>query len=250
MIGIYKITNKNNGKVYIGQAIDIERRLSEHKQKRQLSIDDWINALGVENFNFEIIEECLIEELDKKEKEYINLYQSRTNGYNIQEGGFNNSIGEGNGRAKMTEKDVIQIRMAYNNHLPQKDVYETYKDRISFSQFQSIWQGRSWGHVLPEVFTEENKNYYIYEKDKSKALISSTELLNYRKYYMTHTYKETYKKMVEEKGEILKERTFQKILTGDVRDDSVYKTVPIYKKGTKTWELNGEPVSTILESEE
>ena len=31
MIGIYKITNKINGKSYIGQSIDIEKRLREHK---------------------------------------------------------------------------------------------------------------------------------------------------------------------------------------------------------------------------
>lgn len=32
MIGIYKITNKNTGQVYIGQSVDIERRIQEHKQ--------------------------------------------------------------------------------------------------------------------------------------------------------------------------------------------------------------------------
>lgn len=30
MIGIYKITNKSNGKVYIGQSDNCERRISEH----------------------------------------------------------------------------------------------------------------------------------------------------------------------------------------------------------------------------
>lgn len=34
MIGIYKITNKNNGKVYIGQSNNVERRIAEHKRKR------------------------------------------------------------------------------------------------------------------------------------------------------------------------------------------------------------------------
>jgi len=31
--GIYKITNKVNGKVYIGQSVDIERRWKEHRQR-------------------------------------------------------------------------------------------------------------------------------------------------------------------------------------------------------------------------
>ena len=74
MIGIYKITNKNNGKVYIGQSDNCERRISEHQQVRYIPIDMWINMLGKDNFDFEIIEECPIDELDKKEQEYIDLY--------------------------------------------------------------------------------------------------------------------------------------------------------------------------------
>lgn len=56
--------------------------------------------------------------MDKKEKEYIIQYDARNKekGYNKQEGGFNNSIGEGNGRAKLTYEDVVAIRMAYANH--------------------------------------------------------------------------------------------------------------------------------------
>ena len=250
MTGIYKITNRQNGKVYIGQASNIERRISEHKKQRYIPIDMWINMIGVENFDFEILEECPQEQLDIKEKEYIQKYNSINDGYNIQEGGYNNSVGEGNGRAKLTYEDVIKIRTAYNNHLPQKQVYSEFQDKVTFNQFQAVWQGRSWSNVMPEVFTQENKNYYIYQKDKENASISPEELLEYRKYYQTHTYKEVYDKLIAEKGEVIKERSFQKILTGDVRPDSIYMSVPVFKKKTKTWELNGEPVSTISESGE
>jgi group I intron endonuclease len=60
MTGIYKITNKINGKVYIGQSINIERRWKEHisdKRKNSL-IHLAIEKYGEKNFNFEIIEEC------------------------------------------------------------------------------------------------------------------------------------------------------------------------------------------------
>ena len=30
----------------------------------------------------------------------------------------------------------------------------------------------------------------------------------------------------------------------------IYKQIPVFKKSINRWELNGEPVSTILESEE
>lgn len=114
MTGIYKITNKNNGKVYIGQAVNIERRLSEHQQKRFVTIDQIINVLGKENFTFEAVEECALDELDKKEQEYIQKYDSIKNGYNLQVGGYNNSIGEGNGRSLVNEEDVKLIRRAYD----------------------------------------------------------------------------------------------------------------------------------------
>jgi hypothetical protein len=51
-------------------------------------------------------------------------------------------------------------------------------------------------------------------------------------------------------GENTQKVSFYKILIGDVRKNSIYKEVPIYKKKTKCWELNGVPVSTILGTEE
>lgn len=139
MIGIYKITNKLNNKVYIGQSNNVLRRLNEHKRQRKVDIDSYINVLGVDNFEFEILEECSKEELDKKEQQYIKQYNSIEDGYNIQQGGYNNSAGEGNGRARLTEDDIIKIRTAYNNHESPKKYYEkNYKNKISLNQFQGI----------------------------------------------------------------------------------------------------------------
>lgn len=79
MQGIYKITNKDNNKVYIGQASNLKERISEHKQERFIPIDMWINMIGVEHFDFEILEEGQFSqaELDEKEREYIKLYESQ-----------------------------------------------------------------------------------------------------------------------------------------------------------------------------
>lgn len=88
MIGIYKITNIKNGKVYIGQSNNIERRWSEHKRpyKRQNPTNKLYQAFnldGIENFNFEILEECALEELNNREKFYIQKFDSIKNGYNV-----------------------------------------------------------------------------------------------------------------------------------------------------------------------
>lgn len=94
MIGIYKIENLINGKVYIGQSIDIEKRWRVHKtelnnNKRVGShLQNAWNKYEEENFKFEVIEECLKEELNKKEKYWIAYYKNNAYGvYNLTDGG-------------------------------------------------------------------------------------------------------------------------------------------------------------------
>ena len=161
MIGIYKITEKENPDMfYVGKSNDIERRFGEHikrnyKQSR-IPFDDYIKEKGKDAFIYEILEECSIEELSKKEKYWTDKLQATKSG-NKFDGGLTDVVGSNNPKAKLTEEDIIYIRKAYNNHEKQKDVYEKYKDIISFSYFQNLWQGRSWSHIMPEVFTKENK---------------------------------------------------------------------------------------------
>ena len=248
MIGIYKITNKLNGKVYIGQSDNCERRIKEHKRIRSVDIDDYINVLGADNFTYEIIKECEKSELDSLEQFYIQQYDSKNNGYNIQKGGYNNSSGEGNGRARLTEEEVIIIRKAYANHEKQRDIYNQFKDKISWGQFQGIWQGLSWTYIMPEVYTEENKLYYTYYncvgENSPGAAFTNEEVLKYRKEYVNLSAKEIYEKY--NLSDRIKYPNFQKTLWGAAYN----KDVPVYKKKEKQWYLNNEPVSTISESGE
>ena len=87
--GIYKITHIDSGICYIGQARDIKERWREHI-KCGLGIDvKTCNGLyadmlkyGIEEFAFELLEECPIAQLDEKEAYYIQLYDSYNYGYN------------------------------------------------------------------------------------------------------------------------------------------------------------------------
>lgn len=86
MIGIYKITNQVNQKVYIGQSNDIKRRWSEHRSKYKIKNTELYQAMrefGIEKFTFEAIEECELSELNKREKYWINFYDSLNNEYNM-----------------------------------------------------------------------------------------------------------------------------------------------------------------------
>ena len=90
MIGIYKITDLTNNLIYIGQSNNIQRRKTEHFNSNKYDsskIDIAIQEKGVDNFKFEIIEECSEDKLDEREKYWIEYYDSYTNGYNMTKGG-------------------------------------------------------------------------------------------------------------------------------------------------------------------
>ena len=83
MIGIYKITNTINGKVYVGQSVDINRRWRQHKNSElDYPLYKAFKKYGIENFTFEVLEECTITELNERERYYIQLYDSCHFGYN------------------------------------------------------------------------------------------------------------------------------------------------------------------------
>lgn len=91
--GIYKITNLITDECYIGQAVDVYKRWCEHC-KCGLGIDTppgnklykAIQEYGLNNFTFEVLEECSSNQLNEKEKYFIELYQADTFGYNGNKG--------------------------------------------------------------------------------------------------------------------------------------------------------------------
>lgn len=120
MIGIYKIENKVNGKVYIGQSNNIEVRWTNHRSELKHNCHHnkilqraW-NKYGSENFDFIIIEECKLDELNSKEIYWIEHFNSYNFGYNLTFGG--------NG-TQTTSSEVIQKiyeLYATGNYIPRE----------------------------------------------------------------------------------------------------------------------------------
>lgn len=175
MIGIYRIYNKINNKSYIGQSVNIEKRIKTHfwaafkdnLPSYNFHIYQAIRKYGIDNFDYEILETIStpdIQKLNELEIKYISLYDSYYNGYNMTSGGDNSeqniNSGERNGKAKLTEQDIRDIREAYNNHQLKRNVYELYKDRVGESGFDKIWNWRTWKNILPEYHNEENIKWY------------------------------------------------------------------------------------------
>ena len=91
--GIYKITHIDSGISYVGQAKDIKERWATHV-KCSLGIDTPVTSQlyaftrekGIDNFTFEVLEKCGVNELNEKEKFYIDLYQTYDFGLNSNRG--------------------------------------------------------------------------------------------------------------------------------------------------------------------
>lgn len=129
MYTIYKIINRNNGKVYIGRTKQLRRRMAEHRS--QYNRPDRTNNSplyiamreeGIDNFYHEIIEET--DDFEKScelEKYYIQYYRERLgrdNVYNYQDGGVGGQSHNVDGK---------------NNPMYGKHLTEEQKKKISIS---------------------------------------------------------------------------------------------------------------------
>lgn len=143
MIGIYKITNLINGQSYIGQSVDIEKRWLKERQSAfnvnnssyNYPISCAFRKYGIDNFQFEVLEECLRNQLNEREKYWIAQYDTFYNGYNQTLGGDSHIIAP--------KKAIVGII----NDLETTDLYHreiAEKWGVSIEMVQGINTGRYW----------------------------------------------------------------------------------------------------------
>lgn len=89
--GIYKITNIKNQKCYIGQAANLADRWRQHIKRgigaepaTRNKLYPAMQEIGVENFTFEVIEECDRSLLDEREDYWQDFYKAKEFGYSIK----------------------------------------------------------------------------------------------------------------------------------------------------------------------
>jgi len=98
MAHIYKITNIINNKGYVGKTIHSpKKRWKSHlycaKTDGPMVISRAIRKHGEKNFKFEVIEECLVEEINSRETYWIDYHDTFHNGYNSSMGGEGVGVG-------------------------------------------------------------------------------------------------------------------------------------------------------------
>ena len=135
---IYKITNRTDNKIYVGQTIrDVETRWKDHLKKgskcRYLS--SAIKKYGVDNFDFKLVCITFDNQLDGMEIKYIEQYNSLVpNGYNLKNGGNG-----GRHHAETNQKISESLKNRYKNGLAPPSSHlgkphsEIHKKKISES---------------------------------------------------------------------------------------------------------------------
>lgn len=90
--GIYKITNLKNGMCYVGQAVNIADRWRQHIKRgigaevpTRNKLYPAMLSIGVENFSFEIVEECERGLLNEREDYWQDYFQAKEFGYSIKQ---------------------------------------------------------------------------------------------------------------------------------------------------------------------
>ena len=132
MIGIYKITNQINGKMYVGQSINIEQRWKKHcrvvsndsnSPMKNYPLYQAMLKYGINNFSFEILEQCDISELNQKEQEWIAKLRTYIN--YPDSNGYNLTIG-GDGTRKITLEEINNIYKKWNEGLTVTEIAQQF----------------------------------------------------------------------------------------------------------------------------
>jgi group I intron endonuclease len=130
---IYKITNVVNGKVYIGETIrHYKDRWRQHKAFHLSSyscpiLKQAFMKYGIDNFKFEVIQECSFDERFELEKKYIEEYNSvAPKGYNFLPGGQGGGF-LGKTHSDKTKEKISAAGKKFNEENP--GYYETYREK-------------------------------------------------------------------------------------------------------------------------
>ena len=144
MIGIYGIRNLINDKIYVGQSINIQKRWEQHRSALKHKKHDnrhlqaaW-NKYGKDNFIFEVLEECLQQDLNERETYWKLKFDPNT--YNLGNTGIIGTVSEETRKkiskgvserwAAMTAEERKQ---KFGHSEPRGPLKEEIKQRISMS---------------------------------------------------------------------------------------------------------------------
>lgn len=152
---IYKIINLINNKVYIGKTKDLSYRIERHLKTARLGgnflLSKAIRKYGIDNFRWEVIEQCSEADVNDREKYHI----SQCNSF-MKNGGYNMTLG-GDGNPIMCCSKELSKKLAAGQK-------RRYQDKI-----QRIYTGLKtkeiWDSYTPEQKTKRSINISLGKSD-------------------------------------------------------------------------------------
>lgn len=165
-----------------------------------------------------------MDEMIQKEYDFIKKYDSVNTGYNSTYETDSAPIkqGEDHPNAKLSNDDVYNIREAYSHILDPREIYNNYKDKLSYSTFINIWRGYHYNNIHMDVYTTSNKKkqlergckYHIYNNGNFESTIK--HVMSIRQDYINEQLSPS---EVYEKHKELNRNTFNDIWYGKTFTD-------------------------------
>ncbi len=181
---IYKITNTENDKIYIGKTTkSIEERFTKHLYASQYyhktKLYAAINKYGIDKFKIELLEECNDDELSHKEIFWISELDTFVNGYNMTLGG------DGMDSSIVDNENFKLAMKKYHDNKP-KEEYATYgfeghthsneTKTLQSKKRKSAWENpNSKYHCRPDITGKNNPMYGKTPKNAIKVVIGGVE---------------------------------------------------------------------------
>lgn len=162
MIGIYKITSPS-GRIYVGQSIDILTRWSSYIRWEgaclQPKLKRSFKKYGVDNHKFEVIEECVLDLLNERERYWQDYY-------NVLEDGLNCILTKTKTRSgKMSKETRLKMSKAQSG-----DKHPNWGKKLSKETCRRISEGQR-GRVISE---ETRKKISDRHKGKPRPWLRKT----------------------------------------------------------------------------
>ncbi len=162
---IYKVTNKLNSKIYIGQKKSPTFLHEEYLGSGTLIIGARVKY-GEENFSCELLKECCSQfELDMYEEYYIRQYKSYLPevGYNISLGGKQND--KASIRFSRQDPEAIELKSIAKEYLKQFKKKKKKKKIIEQEK--------------PKRFIKDPYNQFVIHKGNEKKYVDKSKLDEY-----------------------------------------------------------------------
>lgn len=237
VVGIYKITNLIDNKVYIGQTVNYRKRKNSHlsslKENKHHNehLQRAFNKYGENSFEMELLEECKIEELDDIEIKYIKELDTcnHDKGYNMMYGG------------QIYREFTKEVRLKMSEAGKGRKFTDEHKKKISLAQKgkkisqESINKSIATKKRNKEHWGEKNPNALISDKIAEQIIIDllkgilANDISN--KYQVSNDvvynlmYGKTYLHIMPDVREKLKSRT------SILQEDKIETSIEMYLQG-------------------